>query len=508
MRTKNSVKNIKYNLAFYISSNIFIFIGRSLFITTLGTELAGLNSLFGSLMGFLNLAELGLSNVITYSLYKPIFDKDKEKIRDIITLYKKIYTFIGIFVFIIGILVSFNLGLFIDQNRINDRYVITYFYIYLITICISYVSTYKYPLLIADQKAYYITKIDGIIKIIKSITQILMLFFIPSYLMWLLLEIIFNIISYILCNKTIRQTYGAVTNHRKIKVLFKEYINILLDVRNMFFHRLGSFIVIQTDNILIAKYLSLDLVARYNNYYMILCLASSITGQIFNGIGASIGNLIAEKNNEKAYDLWERLHTINFYMGIVFCICMLLRIEDFVNIWLGKGFLLDKNIAILMIVNLYFTIMRGSLGKFKDGYGIFWDKYIPMLEAIINFIISFILVKEIGLAGILIGTLISNIFLLIFWAPYVVFKYGFEKNPLIYHYKTIILFIKAVLPIIFTIKTNSIYEMYFNGSNLKGFIILSILNFATISGVYFLFLCKDKSFKQIIMLIKDRSIFR
>ena len=65
---------------------------------------------------------------------------------------------------------------------------------------------------------------------------------------------------------------------------------------------------------------------------------------------------------------------------------------------------------------------------FKDGSGFFDDIHLPISEAVINFIISIILVQYIGLNGVIIGTIVSNILIICIAKPILVFKRCFGRG--------------------------------------------------------------------------------
>lgn len=90
-RVKKSLLNARMNLICYMASLVVAFFTRKVFLDQLGTEFIGLTGTLQSLLGFLNLAELGIGSAIGYVLYKPIFDDDKEKINEIIQ-------FLGIYI--------------------------------------------------------------------------------------------------------------------------------------------------------------------------------------------------------------------------------------------------------------------------------------------------------------------------------------------------------------------------------------------------------------------------
>lgn len=72
-RTEKSVRNAKVALIFYLVQILLGFFSRKAFFDYLGSEILGLNTTVANLLGFLNLAELGIGTSVGYFLYKPLF---------------------------------------------------------------------------------------------------------------------------------------------------------------------------------------------------------------------------------------------------------------------------------------------------------------------------------------------------------------------------------------------------------------------------------------------------
>ena len=75
-RTAKSLLNVKVALLFYFLNLVLQFFSRRMFLDYLGAEILGLNTTAQNLLGFLNLAELGVGSAVAYNLYKPLYDKD------------------------------------------------------------------------------------------------------------------------------------------------------------------------------------------------------------------------------------------------------------------------------------------------------------------------------------------------------------------------------------------------------------------------------------------------
>ena len=105
MRSQNSIKNTVVSILMSIITILIGLVTQKIFIKILGTEYLGINGLFTNILSMLAIAELGIGSAIIYSLYKPIAQNDKEKIKSLIGFYKKSYRIIALIVAIIGICV-------------------------------------------------------------------------------------------------------------------------------------------------------------------------------------------------------------------------------------------------------------------------------------------------------------------------------------------------------------------------------------------------------------------
>ena len=85
-RTQRSIQNVRIALIYYFINLIISFISRKIFIEYLGTEILGLNTTVVNLLQFLNLAELGIGAAISYTLYQPLADNNRDKICEIVSV--------------------------------------------------------------------------------------------------------------------------------------------------------------------------------------------------------------------------------------------------------------------------------------------------------------------------------------------------------------------------------------------------------------------------------------
>ena len=115
-RLKKSLLNARVNLIFYFLSLALSFFSRKIFLDALGADFMGLIGTLNNLLGFLNLAELGISTAIGYVLYKPLFEHDEKKINEIISVFGFIYRRIGFIILSAGCALACFLPLIFPNN--------------------------------------------------------------------------------------------------------------------------------------------------------------------------------------------------------------------------------------------------------------------------------------------------------------------------------------------------------------------------------------------------------
>ena len=207
-RTKNTARNIGAGLLNQIISIVLPFINRTAILWTLGAEFTGLAGLFSSILNVLNIAELGFNTAIVYSLYKPMADKDHEKICEIVSLFKKIYTIVGTVVLVGGLAVMPFL-----THLINGSYpdVINLYVVYLLYLFNSVISyylfAYKECLLIADQRQDVAKNIRTVVKVVVYLTQLLVLIITKDFYIYLIVAIIGTILTNLLIHISTRKRY-------------------------------------------------------------------------------------------------------------------------------------------------------------------------------------------------------------------------------------------------------------------------------------------------------------
>lgn len=428
MRTKNSIRNMAVTLVMNFITIIAGFIAQKIFLNLLGSEYLGLNGLFTNVVSMLGIVELGLGSAIIYHLYKPIAEKDINTIKSLMQFYKKSYHLIALVVFLLGLILIPFLPLFVKDVTVSININLAYF-LFVIDIVFSYLLSYKRSILYANEQNYIINIIHIFYTIFLNVFQLSLLYVTKNYYIYLVIKIIMRIAENVVITKVANKKYSYLKekNIKELEDNLKE--DIYKKIKALFFHKIGTFIVLGTDNIIISKFLGIITVGLYSNYAMIFSALQTLISQTLTALTPSIGSLLIEKNEKKNFDIFKKVRFLNFVVVLISSTALLLMMDIIIKVWIGKEYILPPLVLIVLIVNFYQSITRTSYSVFKEADGVFYeDRYVPLIESTINVIASIILVKLFGLAGVFMGTIMSSLILWGYSYPKFVYKKIFKRT--------------------------------------------------------------------------------
>ena len=432
-RRKKTLLNARVNLICYFAALIVAFFSRQVFFKFLGTEFIGLTGTIAGFLGFFNLAELGVGTAIAFLLYKPIYNGDKNKINELISVFGYLYRIIGIFILVVAIIFSFFLPLLFSNTSLSWGIIYFAYYAAIFNSLLGYFVNYPQILLTADQRNYEVTGYYQVTTIAQTIAQIILLFLVNNYYIFIGLQIIFSAIYSIILYWRINKVYPWLKHDIRLgNKLFKKYPDIKKNTKQIFVHTLGGYAHYQLMPILIYKYVSLPMVALYSNYTMIGGKFVALVKALLGSTSAGVGNLIAEGNKKKVLDTFESLLAIDMIIAGTTASCIYLYSSSFISLWLGKQYILDDNIVLLVAIEYFLAILRATLDQFLRGSGLYSDIWAPAVETLLVLLISVLGGIYWGLFGILLGPIISTIIIVYLWKPYFLFSKGFHINVLSY----------------------------------------------------------------------------
>ena len=459
MNNKRTLVNTIMSLVLQFVTILSGFIIPKLILNTFGSDVNGLISSLNQFLNYINLFEGGLNAVILSNLYKPLVEKNYDKVSSIcvasISFYRKLALFFLFYTMIIGMVYPI-----ITQSPFTFSYIFSLTLILSLNMFTQYCFSITYrTLLKADRKVYLVSLVQILFIVINTISVAVMIKLSHSIHLVKLITMLVFFIQPLIFNWYIKKNYPL-----NLKILPD---NEALKQRwNGFGINLAAFIHNNTDIVILTIFSNLKTVSIYSVYLLVTQGLKNIITSISAGIVPSIGHLLAEEKKaelNKAFDDYE--FVIFFMTAFLFTVGGIL-ITPFVMIY-TKG-ITDTNyyqplFGVIMIVSeAIFCIrepyvnMAYSGGKFKEV-----SPY-AFIEAGLNIILSLLLVSKYGIMGVALATAIAMMFRTIVHVIYL--KYNILYRPLFKTMKKILTFGVSVLLIIvishrfFSIDTYTVYN--------------------------------------------------
>ncbi len=426
-RTEMAAKNVVWAYANTIATTVIKFVVRLFFIRKLGETLLGINGLYSSVLGVLALTELGIGSAMNYSLYKPVAEDDREKIKTLMLFYKQAYRIIAIVIAVLGLALIPFLKYLIKGAEGVDHLVL-YYLLFLFNTVSSYFVSYKYGLVHAEQKNYLINNIHTVSGIVTGVLQILGLLLWDSFLIYLLIQIIVQVFEKIYAYYYVDSIYPYL-KEKDVRPIEKEDKKKLFhNVTALVIHKFGDVAVNQTDNILISSFISVAATGLISNYNLVISTVDSFLAILFGNITGSLGNLCALESKEKQYSVFRIYDFLSFWFYGFVAIAYAALIQPFTSLMWGERFVVGNSVILLIIINTYIVGQRIPLNNMKVARGIFAaDKYLALIQALTNLVSSIVFVKIFGLIGIYMGTILSGLVPTVL-RPLLVYRDMFDRS--------------------------------------------------------------------------------
>lgn len=409
-------KNTVSSITLQVTTVICGFILPKLILNYYGSEINGLVSSIVQFLSFVSLLELGVGAVIQSNLYEPLAKQDYKSINNIMSSANKFFRTIGrILVVYVIILIIFYPTLISDDyshlftgmlifslsiNSIAQYYIGVADRLFLTAAQLGYIqyNMQTFTLILNTFACYVLIKFGASIQTVKLVTSLIYL--LRPLIIRMYLNRHYNINRNVKYNKEpIKQKWNGIAQHAAVVIIG------------------------QTDVIILTLFSTLQSVSIYSVYNLVFVGITSFVTSIFSGVESLLGELWAKDEKEnlnKYYGFFEwTIHTIT----VLFFGCTMVLVVPFIRVY-TKG-IYDANyiqplFAIILTIakacicfKLPYVIMILVAGHYKQTQ----NNYI--VAAILNIIISLILVKKYSLVGIAIGTLMALTYQLIWTAFYV-----------------------------------------------------------------------------------------
>lgn len=432
-RARNSLRNAGASFASQLISALLRFACRTAFLYTLGAEYLGIPALYTNVITLLSVSELGFSTVITFHLYQPLAKGDHAMVRALMAFYRKVYRVVGLVVLVLGLCLMPALPHLMTgvTDKVN---IYLYYLIYLAQTVVSYLFfAYKSVLLVADQKKYLVDGAFCLVQVIFCGLQIAALVLLRSFLWYTLLSV---------AATAVQNMAAALLTARRYPWLQGEEAtldapakrNLFKAAYAMFLQRISVVIGTATDNLIISAFVSNLAVGLYSNYSMVVTTVQVVISNAVRALTASLGDLYAAGQRERSYRVFRSLQLALCWLLTVCATCFLVLFRPFIIMWAGESYLLDNFTTAVIAFNFLTNFLQLGVLMYRDATGLFVvGKYRSVINAVLNLVLSLLMVHPLGMAGVFLASIISRLATNWWFDAYILFYRGFDASPRWYY---------------------------------------------------------------------------
>lgn len=500
MRLKNVLRNSFFGI---MGQMILILVGffyQRTMNLRMGEDLVGINGVVSNVISLLSVTELGMSTAVVYHLYGALAANDEKKIASLMNLYRKAYYLFACVLSVLGLLCLPFIPMLMKGSSYSAGYIRIVFLLWLIRTALSYLLSYKRSILVADQKEYIVSIVTLSINALNYLACIVIIELWRNYILALTVNIFIELGLNLCLVKFINKKYPLLRQYAKTLPEKETSDRILGDVKNIFISRIALKLLVSTDNLIISGAIGTVIVGLYSNYCLITQSVLNVMLAVSGAIQPSVGNMFVEKNGEKNYQVLRQITFIFFLLSSFAAVCLYSLITPFVtNIWLGPEFQLSKGVLGCLTANtcayiivLPINLMMGVSGLFKR------ERSLTVVAAVVNLAVSLLLVRPLGLVGVLVGTFLA----------YCV-QFGFRVRYFFAEYlqKSCLPYLKEMLQYMLlicleTFLIGRLTEYVYQGDNILQFFIIMCISMLLPNILNLALYCRSWRLRSIVELLK------
>ena len=457
-RALKRIQRSKLNTATTLFTSIFMgvmnFAERTVFNRFFIEDYLGLYSFNYNIIHILAFVELGIASSIAYALYAPVEYKDYDQIVAIMRFFHKAYLLIGVIIICGGIAVLpffpflLNTSIPINEARL-------YFMIFLVSSSLVYFVSYRNILLSAYQENYKTTFWTNASYTLMYLAEIIVAITTQDFLLYSLCILGGNIFKVLIMRTITTREFPFLKTKKKVSIDPAIKKHIYKNTRGLINTKLGQVLINSTDSVLISVMVGTAFLGKYANYQMITSGLLVLSTVLPSSITSSVGNAGVTESKRTLTKSFSALDFSSFLIYSTISIAILNAANPIVATFFGVDRVLPFSSVAFICMNFYLSSLREILLTFKSSLGLYWqDRKRPIIAGITNLVVSIILGKFMGFNGIILGTIITHIFVNLTFEPIIIFHDGLMHSAFSYYLSTFGRFLLVAILSLVTVVIN------------------------------------------------------
>ena len=396
----------------YLLIGVIGLVKMNALINYIGDVGNGYYQTINQIISYVFLAQMGFAEAVIYSLYKPFAEKNKDDINAIYGGARKVFKIIGLIILGIIFLVTIGLYLFYHFEEGYKNSSLICFFIISTSYLIAYFGrgqTYS-AVLSAAQEKYVYSLIFNSVKLLCDILIIVVTIKFRTLESIAIVILTMKILEEIICRIVVKKKYPDLHE------IARKDTSMVKMTKDLAWSQIGYLVLNNVDALLLMAFNGPIMVSIYTTYNYILRFLGEVASRVEISSVYSFGNVFAKKEDKLVKPLYREFLMLFVLIAFSMCLTFMIGIRGFVSLWVGKdNYILSYLTIFLFTTTLFLNILYNPLVALINADGLFKDNKRHIFTcAVINVVLSIILIQFIGINGILLGTAIAflaNIFL-------------------------------------------------------------------------------------------------
>jgi len=385
------------------------FVTPRVMLSCYGSEINGLVSSINQFITYFNVVEAGLAGASIYALYKPLAEKDFDGVSKVVSASKKFYTQSGyIFTLLIGGL-ALVYPLFVEAEKLSSVLVAILIIVLGSKGFLEFFTLGKYRVILtADQRTYIVSIASSVYVILNMIIIVILSTLKANVVITYSVAILAIFARSLILMIYVKKKYPFINYKAEpnTAALDKRWDALFLQILQSV--QTGAPVVI------ITVFLSLKQVSVFTIYNMVLTGINGVLSIFTSGLAASFGELIVrgeKKTLQRAYQEFEFIYYM--LITVIYSIAMVM-ILPFISLYthgISDTNYIEPMVAFLIVLNGLLYNLKTPQGMLIISAGHYKETRIQnLIQGAIIVILGSILTYIYGIAGVLIGMCVSNLY--------------------------------------------------------------------------------------------------
>ena len=409
MATKDN--RIKYNLLSGVLYQVILivlsFLLPRLYLENFGSEVNGVLSTIKQIFAYMVLLESGIGLATTQALYKPVAEKNHNKISSVISATHSYYVKVGIIYAIIVILIAFAYE-YIVPTGIEPGLIFGIVILTALPNLFSYFMQAKYRILLeVDGRKYVITNSETILQLVSNIAKILVILLTNNLL---LMQLSYCILSLL---QLVYIYIHAKKRYKWLSINAKPDYEAISQRKSVLVHQVSGMVFNNTDVLLLSFLCDFKVVSVYTIYNIFFSQVQTFITSIISGFSFALGQMFHTDTEKfmKVYNVYETLYIMSTFIIYTLMAVFLLPLIEIYT----KG-INDANYTNALLILLFVIMNLLSNGKLPSNHVLEYSgkfeetRSHAIWEMIINIAVSIVSILKWGICGAIIGTIVALLY--------------------------------------------------------------------------------------------------